>query len=110
MAVVGGMFLTPLVPIAIMPILNFGWMIVGGYFLLSMLLLMKSPGTWWTGNLFYIALLLAFLTMTIVMPAAIPDEIWKYGNVGTLLCVLVIGLLWLPSSRRYYFRIKPRRT
>lgn len=95
--------LTPLVPLGFFFLGEAGVLVAAFNFVFSMLLLMKIPNTWWTGNLFYGSLLISFLTGTLLCSGCVPVQYLGWSYLGMLTNAVVLLLFWLPSSRKYYF-------
>lgn len=105
MAMVIGMFQSPLVPLATFWLGSLTWQPMALSFLFSMFFLVRSPGIWWAGIVFNSGLLIAF-TVGIMMPlnSSIPIPFQHLGLVGIFSSVLILWMFSLPSARRYYFR------
>ncbi|PQO36622.1 hypothetical protein [Blastopirellula marina] len=95
--------LTPLVPLGFFFLGEAGVLVVAFNFVFSMLLLMKIPNTWWTGNLFYGALFASFVIGNLLYSDVVTMHYLGWSYLGMLTNAIVLLLFWLPSSRKYYF-------
>ncbi|RCS52727.1 hypothetical protein DTL42_07780 [Bremerella cremea] len=99
------MALTPGVPLGFYYLGAAGVLVAGFNFVFSMLLLMKMPSTWWMGNLFYGALFASFFTGNILCSGCIPAKYMHWSYLGMLASGVVLVLLSVPASRKYYFGV-----
>ncbi|MEW4563885.1 hypothetical protein AB1K70_15225 [Bremerella sp. JC770] len=107
LAMVIGMFQSPLVPVATFWPDSYQWQPMGLSFLFSMLFLVKSPTIWWIGCLLHSGLLVCFLLSAVFYSGFVPPAASQYlGLVGIFTSGLILWMLARPSARKYYFRTR----
>ena len=103
LAMLAGMFLSPLVPAAVLFLGPGSVLIAMLTMLLSMLLLTNTPFTWGMSEIYFGIVALLFIAPVGFPPPDASRGFLLASLAGLVLSVGIVILLGLPTSRRFYF-------